>query len=340
MPAGAGTGGLLAMDETRFGLQRRPFRAIPDTDCYYPATGHERILSRLLQAIREDEGLALVTGEPGTGKTLLGHCLLDRLGPAVNSAFLLNSHFPDQSSFLQAILYDLSLPHEHRAEADLRQSLTEFLLKNYEAGKRTVLIIDEAQLLTLDVLEEVRLLGNVEGRKGKAIHVVLLALPPILEALRHPALASFRQRLAVLARLEPLGVHEAGDYLAFQLRHAGGRPDEILSDEAVEILAKGARGIPRLLNRAAQQALEIAAQGEAELVDAEAALEALNVIGLSESTENEAALVGETGEGDDRDAQELLRMDDEELEESNGDHEGPHDPRPPHRLFKLPVRPA
>jgi general secretion pathway protein A len=325
------------MYETHFGLQRRPFRAIPDTDGYYPATCHERILSRLLQTIREDEGLALVIGEPGTGKTLLGHCLLDRLGDGVNSAFLLNSHFADRASFLQAILYDLSLPHERRSEEELRLSLTEYLLQNYEAGTRTVLVIDEAQLLTLDVLEEVRLLGNVEGRKGKAIHVVLLALPPVLEALRHPALASFTQRLAVQARLEPLGIHEAGDYLAFHLRRAGGRPDEIISDEAVEILAKCARGIPRLLNRVVHQALELAAQGKTELVDAEVALEALHALGLTETEEDAADT---TGDSRDRDSQELLSMDDDERNGSNGDTDEPHDPRPPHRLFKLPVRPA
>ena len=130
------------MVETHFGLLQKPFPSIADSEYYYPATSHERALAQLQQALEEDEGSALLTGEPGTGKTLLCHCLLDRLGETITSAVITHSNLPDWTGLLQAILYDLSLPHEARGEQELRLSLTDFLLKNYEAGRRTVLLLD------------------------------------------------------------------------------------------------------------------------------------------------------------------------------------------------------
>src|SRR5205823_14826356 len=120
-------GGRRTMYETRFGLRQRPFPATPDSACYYPATGHERALARRRHAIDDQQGLVLLTGEPGTGKTLLGHCLLEGLGPAAASAFLASSRFRDRTALLQAILYDLSLPYEQSTEQELRLRLTDFL---------------------------------------------------------------------------------------------------------------------------------------------------------------------------------------------------------------------
>jgi type II secretory pathway predicted ATPase ExeA len=268
------------MYQSHFGLRQRPFRSTPDTACYYPATGHERALAQVLEAVADDEGLVLLTGAPGTGKTLLGHCLVERLGPEVTTAFLTNSHFRDRTGLLQALLYDLSLPYEGRGEQELRLALTDYLLKNCQAGKRLVLLLDEAQHLSPDLLEELRLVGNLEARHSKAFQVVLLSQPCLEVLLRLPELASFNQRLAVRARLEPLGVQEAADYLVHQLRTAGGRPEDIFSDEALEVLARGTNGVPRLLNQTAHQALTLAASGEAALVDVEAAMEALAAFGL------------------------------------------------------------
>src|SRR5262249_42332499 len=133
------------MYEKDFGLRRRPFPATPDRALYYPATTHETALAELERAIAENEGLTLLTGEPGTGKTLLAHCLLERLGPEVASAFLINSHVTGRSALFQAILFDLSLPYEVGSEQVLRLRLTDFLMKNCAAGRRAVLLADEAQ---------------------------------------------------------------------------------------------------------------------------------------------------------------------------------------------------
>jgi type II secretory pathway predicted ATPase ExeA len=339
------------MYETHFGMRQRPFRSAPDSGSYYPATSHERALSQLLQAVAEDEGLALLTGGPGTGKTVLGHCVLDRLDGNVTSAFLTQGHFGNRTGLLQALLYDLSLPYEGRSEQELRLALTDFLLKNYEAGQRAVLVIDEAQHLTPDLLEELRLLGNLEGRNGKALQVILLALPAIVETLRLPELAAFNQRLAVRTQVEPLGLHEAADYLVYHLRAAGARPENLVSDEALEVLARGTGGVPRLLNRAAHQALLLAYAAGATMLDAEAALEALSNLGLTEAErlDQETAAPAGSSETDDDESpaakeesppQPVLSLGEPVDEDKNRNPNLPRDVSRSRRLFVAPRRPA
>jgi general secretion pathway protein A len=277
------------MYEKRYGLSRRPFPATPDSDRYYPAASHEAALAAMECGLAGDESFVLVTGAAGTGKTLLGHVLLDRLPEGSVSALLTNSHLPDRSALLQAILYDLRLPYADRGEQVLRLRLTDQLLQNCAAGKRTVLVVDEAQHLGADLLEELRLLTNLEAGSRKAVQVVLIAQPEILETLKQPALTAFAQRLAVRSRLEALGVEEACDYLQHHLRQAGAEPEKVFDESALEVLARGSGGVPRRLNQAAHQALLLADAGDLAGVDAEAALEALAFFGLA-PTEDEAAV--------------------------------------------------
>src|SRR3954451_18604199 len=276
------------MYETRFGFRQRPFPATPDSVCFYPATSHERALARLQEALDTQQGLALLTGEPGTGKTLLAQCLLERLGPETVSAFLTNSHFRDRSALFQAVLYDLGLPYDGASEQELRLRMTDLILKNHQAGKRFVVLIDEAQHLSCDLLEELRLLGNLEAGDGKALQVILLSQPRLLDVLKRPELAALNQRLSMRLKLEGLGVEEAADYLLHHLRRAGGRPERILTEDALALLAKHTRGIPRLLNQAAQQALVLADLGDCSAVDVEAALESLASLGIAVPEEGEA----------------------------------------------------
>jgi type II secretory pathway predicted ATPase ExeA len=307
------------MYEEHFGLRRRPFPATPDPLTYYAATSHERALARLLAGLGAGEGLLLVTGAPGTGKTLLCHLLLERLGPGVTAAFLTNSHLRDRTGLLQAVLYDLSLPYQGQGEQEARLALTEHLLKAFAGGRRTVLLVDEAHHLSPDLLEELRLLGNLEGRSGKALQVVLLGLPALLETLSLPELTAFRQRLAVRVELLPLALQEAADYLLHHLRVAGGRPERVLADEALELLARATGGVPRLLNQAAHQALALAHEAGAAQVDIEAALEALHLLGLG--AEEGAAEEAGAGAGEEQ-------------------AEGAAAEDPSCRLFVAPPRPA
>lgn len=279
------------MYATHFGLRQRPFPATPDSTTYYPATGHERALAQLQQGLADGEGVLLLTGEPGTGKTLVCHCLAERLGHDRPNVFLTHCHFANRAALLQAILFDLSLPYEGRSEQEMRLTLTDHLLRSYSAGKPTVLLVDEAHHLSADLLEELRLLGNVEARAGKALQIVLVGLPSLAERLAGPELPALRQRVVVRVRLEPLGPVEAADYLLHHLRLAGARPEAVIAPDALALLARSTVGVPRLLNQAAHQALRLATTADAGQVDCEAVLEALNLLGLEtvEETESEPA---------------------------------------------------
>jgi type II secretory pathway predicted ATPase ExeA len=277
------------MYEQRYGLERRPFPPTPDTALYYPASGHEAALASLRRALADDQGLNLLIGAPGTGKTLVGYALLESLSAAYECAFLTNGWLADRTALLQALLFDLGLPYEEGGEQVLRLRLTEHLLKICAMGRRALFIIDEAQYLSLELLEELRLLGNLEAGTGKAVQVVLLAQNSIASLLSRSDLAAFRQRLGVRAELGPLGLEESFDYLLHHLRHAGGSAEKVIDEAALEVIARGSQGIPRLLNQAAHQALLLADAAELSCVDAEAALEALALLGLGGGEEEERA---------------------------------------------------
>jgi type II secretory pathway predicted ATPase ExeA len=267
------------MDEPYFGLKCWPFPTSPDVGSYYPSTSHENALARLQAGIKQGEGIVLLVGEPGFGKTLLGQALAERLEEDRQVAFLTNSHVGTRAGLLQAILFELSLPYQGMSEQEMRLALTEHLLRAFADGRRTLLIVDEAHLLAPDLLEELRLLGNLDARHGKAMQIVLIAQPAILTLLREPELASLRQRLVVRSVLNPLEEVESADYVCHQVRRASGKESALFSGESLELIARATQGVPRLINQLAHQALLLAAQTETEQVDVEIVIEVLNSLG-------------------------------------------------------------
>jgi general secretion pathway protein A len=320
------------MYESHFGLRRRPFRAIADPECYYPATTHEAAIAQLLQSIQDDEGLMVLSGSPGSGKTILCQNLIDRFPENVVSVFLTHSHFGGLPGFLQAILYDLGIPHEGKSEQELRLTLTGYILQNYEAGRKTVVIVDEAQNLPVELLEELRLFTNLEGRSGRAFQAILVGQPRILETLKQPVAAAVDHRSLVRLQLEALAPDEAADYLFHHARQAGGRPEEIFADDAVSMLASETGGNPRRLNQAAHLALRLAHAAGGEQLDVEAAIEALERLagteGGPESTGDESMMSDPETEGD----RPLLSLDNE-TPAASGTTETP-------RFLAQPKRPA
>ena len=268
------------MDLAHFGLTRRPFRPTPDTDAYYKAPTHEAALAALRHAYEARDGLALVDGEPGTGKTIIVRKFLDGLDPAVAPVFLPSPRFLRPTDLYQAILFDHGTDYRGLSEQELRLLVTDHLLGRVSAGEPTVLVLDEAQGLGPDVLEELRLLGNIETRAAKAAFIVLAAQLGLRERLAKPELAAFAQRVAVRCKIEPLSREDAGRFLHHQLEVAGGSAS-LLTDEALNLLTEHAHGVPRILNQAAALAFQLAGSAEAENVDTEAAWEALLQLGLA-----------------------------------------------------------
>jgi type II secretory pathway predicted ATPase ExeA len=281
------------MYDTRFGLRRRPFRPTPDTDAYFAAATHEAALRQLRRALDDDEGLILLTGDAGTGKTLVARRLLEGLDEPVRCVLLTNSHVARKGDLLQAILFDLGLPYQGLTEQVARLAVTESCLEHYRQGGKTLIVVDEAHHLSADVLEELRLLSNLEGKDGKAVQVLLVALPEIDAAIDEPGLLALRQRLTVRAKLGPLDPDESAEYLRHQVTTAGGKPERVFGEDVLDILSHAGGGIPRVLNQAAHLAFVLADEAGQSAVDAEAAVEAVTRLGLDPAAEAETLATDE-----------------------------------------------
>jgi len=266
---------MLAMDYAPFGLTGRPFRPTPDTELYFPAPAHQAALLAVQHAYGEAAGVAIIEGEPGTGKTLLGLKFLESLDEDTPRAILHCPRGIRTADLLQAILFDLGQNYQSLGEQELRLAVQEELLKALGSGRSLVLLLDEGHNLTAEVIEELRLLGNLESRDSKALFTLILAQPSLRETLSHRENAGFAQRIGVRSRVKPLSAKEAVEYIRFQLSECGGRPEWLMNDEALGLLAQHTGGVPRLLNRATALAFSLAASAELKALDAEPVLDAL-----------------------------------------------------------------
>jgi MSHA biogenesis protein MshM len=259
------------MIQTLLGLQRRPF-ALTAEDAPYAGTDFEQALALVSEALEVGEAMLVLTGEPGVGKSLLARTLAARLTAAIAYVATTPS---DRTTLLQAILYDLNLPHEGRSEGELRLALMDHLLSEWAAGHRTILLVDEAHTLSFDLLEELRTLTNLEG----AVQIVLIGQPLLRDHLARAEAAALRQRVALQLRLNPLSVEESADYILHHLRQAGASP-HLIGTEALELIALATGGIPRRINQVMHRALRVASQAEANEIEVEIVLDVLTSLGL------------------------------------------------------------
>ncbi len=275
---------------SHFGLERQPFRPAVDPDSYFPAPTHEEAIAALAAGFARRDPIVLIDGKIGVGKSLVARKWLEHLLPDVPRVILPNAHAERPGGLLQAILFDMGKPYEGLTESELRLSVTGVLLDvAAENIYPTVLVLDEAQNLSQAALEEVRLLGNLETRSGSATFTVLVAQPTLREALYTSKYELIAQRVGVQTTVQQLTQAESADYIRHQLRSAGGEPEKLFDDEAVALIAGAGGGVPRLLNRVAAMAMELAGSAESEQVDVEAGLEALTRLGLAYDTDQELA---------------------------------------------------
>jgi general secretion pathway protein A len=244
------------MYRTFFGLTRSPFEISPDPFFYYGSAKHNEALAAIYYGIRARKGFVVVTGEVGTGKTLLIRRIQDALDREhVAFAYIFNPLLgPDD--FLRYILGDLNLPvPKNKSEA--LHALNDFLISRHKRGLTSVLIVDEAQHLSAEVLEEIRLLTNLETTREKLLQIVLLGQPELDQKLDSPALRQIKQRIAFRCHLDPLTQLECRDYMVRRLQRAGAGVNswKIFPDPVIAKIFEYSRGIPRLINSIAENAL-------------------------------------------------------------------------------------
>jgi general secretion pathway protein A len=236
-----------------YGLREKPFALTPDPRFLFLSASHREALAHLLYGIEQGEGFIAVTGEVGTGKTTLCRTLLERIGSDAEVAYLFNPRVTGLE-LLEAIHRELGLPGEG-TRAQLLDSLNRFLLDARRAGRRVLLLVDEAQNLPVDTLEELRLLSNLETTTEKLLQMMLFGQPELDALLDSPELRQLRQRIGVRWRLDPLSEPEALDYVRHRLRVAAGGDTEVFSPGALRELRRRSRGVPRLVNLLADRAL-------------------------------------------------------------------------------------
>lgn len=240
---------------SHFGLNQAPFKITPNTEFFFAGGNRGPILEALIYAITHGEGIIKVTGEVGSGKTMLCQMLPTRLPPHVETVYIANPSVPPEE-ILHAIAIELQIALDRGApRLEVMHALQEFLLKRYSQGKRVVVFVEESQSVPLATLEEIRLLSNLETRSDKLLQIVLFGQPELDETLRQPQLRAMRERITHSFRLDPLGAGEIREYLMFRMRAAGYRGPDLFSDVVVKQIAHASLGLTRRINVIADKAL-------------------------------------------------------------------------------------
>lgn len=237
-----------------FELKEKPFKLTPDPKFLFLSETHLEALDHLMYGIQNREGFIQITGDVGSGKTMLCRVLLEKMGPDTKTALIFNPMMSEEE-LLRAILQDYGVVHRGKTKKGLVDKLNAFLLKQLEEGKNVVLIIDEAQDLTISLLEQIRLLSNLETEKDKLLQIILSGQKELKDKLNLPVLRQLNQRIAVRYELTYLSRQETEKYIHHRLAVAGCAMRIVFANSALNRIFKYSKGIPRLINLVADRAL-------------------------------------------------------------------------------------
>jgi general secretion pathway protein A len=240
-----------------FGLEQEPFSIAPDPRYLFMSERHREALAHLLYGVRGGGGFVLLTGEIGAGKTTVCRCFLEQVPRRCNVAYIFN---PKQSveELLESIIDEFRIPHERVGPASVKQlvdTLNEFLLRTHAVGQLNVLIVDEAQLLSADVLEQLRLLTNLETNERKLLQIILIGQPELRDLLAKPELEQLAQRVIARYHLNALSERETTQYIQHRLAVAGLRTALPFDKRALRRIHALSRGVPRRTNLLCDRAL-------------------------------------------------------------------------------------
>jgi general secretion pathway protein A len=250
-----------------FGFLKRPFELTPDPAFLYLGEAHREGLATLVYGVQSGKGFVLLTGEVGTGKTTLLHALLGQLDSSTASAFIFNPRL-EPLDFFHVLFEELGIEEKCHTKAEYLLTLNRFLITRLENGEPTLLIVDEAQTLSPEMLEEIRLLSNLETPRSKLIQIMLVGQPELKEVLARPELRQLRQRIALRHHLRPFDERELREYVDERLRRAGYTGKGILKRSALRELYAVSGGIPRVVNSVCDCALLLAYSRDRNLLDA------------------------------------------------------------------------
>src|SRR5438067_1693050 len=236
------------MYQAFFGLTGNPFSLSPDPAFLYRSVQHEEALANLIYGVQSHKGFIVLTGEVGTGKTTMLECLRDFLASQrLTFASLYNSRL-NVDQFFEMIAYDLDLRCARTSKTEVLFALNQLLLQQSQQARTTVLIVDEAHNLEWEVLEEIRLLGNLENRRGKLLQIILAGQPELDRKLDAPNLRQLKQRIVLRGALQPLTLAETTEYMHTRLEKAGMPNQQIFGPEITAEIHTRSQGIPRLIN--------------------------------------------------------------------------------------------
>jgi len=231
-----------------FGFKESPFNLTPDPTFLYRSRQHEEALANLIYGVHSRKGFVVLTGEVGTGKTTMLECLRDFLeAQFIEFAFIFNSRITTEQ-FFEMIAYDLDLRCPRTSKTEVLFALNHLLIQQANEGRTTVLIVDEAHNLEWDVLEEIRLLGNLENRRGKLLQIILAGQPELERKLDSPNLRQLKQRVVLRSNLRPFEEAETAEYISSRLEKVGMQSQTVFPAELISEIHRRSEGIPRLIN--------------------------------------------------------------------------------------------
>lgn len=258
-----------------FGLRERPFKLLPDPDFLFWSKIHKRAYAVLEYGILSGAPITVVTGEVGAGKTTLVQQLLQSIDDTITVGLISNAQ-GGRGELLQWVLNALSVDDDGTGDyVALFQILQNFLVDEYSAGRRVILIIDEAQNLSPEGLEELRMLTNINSNKDEVLQLVLVGQPQLRKMIMHPDLQQFAQRVSAFYHIPPMDRDTMGDYVRHRMMHAGGSGNEF-TDQALDRIYHASEGVPRLVNKLCDFALLYTATETQDVVTARAVDEVLS----------------------------------------------------------------
>jgi type II secretory pathway predicted ATPase ExeA len=267
---------------SHFGLTEPPFRITPHTEFFFSGANRGATLEALLYAITHDEGIVKVTGEVGSGKTMLCRVLVERLPKNVETIYLANPSL-SRDEILHVLAADLQVESRGERVTILLRALQEKLIKLYAAGRRVVVLIDEAHAMPMETLEEVRLLSNLESNRAKLLQIVLFGQPELDDHLGVPNMRQLRERITHSFKLEPLVRSDIDSYIDFRMRAAGYKGPNVFAPQALRAIAQESEGLTRRINILADKSLLAAFADNSHQVTAKHAAAAVRDSGFKRS---------------------------------------------------------